>query len=134
MLNSKNMNGVSISDFIAQCKTRLEQGIDEWGIAVIVVLVAVIAFGLGRLSAAEDRSPIRVVEAASSTLATDADRTHAVTPGGAYVASRTGKAYYFPWCTAADKISEQNKVWFKTEADAKAAGYTPAKNCKGLAE
>lgn len=52
--------------------------------------------------------------------------------GGEIVASRTGSAYYFPWCGGATKISVVNKVWFKDETAARAAGYTPAKNCKGL--
>ena len=125
------MSGVSISDFIAQCKTRLEQWLLEWGIAIIVILVAGISFGLGRLSATEDRAPVvatQTIVASSS----DEQSIPARNAGGDYVAARTGKVYYFPWCAAASHIAEANKIWFKTEIAAKAAGYTPAKNCKGL--
>jgi hypothetical protein len=51
---------------------------------------------------------------------------------GQYVAARTGKVYYLPWCGVAKRIKEANKVWFLTKADAERAGYTPATNCPGL--
>ena len=51
---------------------------------------------------------------------------------GELVASKTGTKYYLPWCGTAKRIKEENKVWFKSKAEAEAAGYTPAKNCKGL--
>lgn len=52
--------------------------------------------------------------------------------GGQYVASKTGTKYYLPWCGSANRIKEENKVWFSSKAEAEAAGYEPAKNCKGL--
>jgi hypothetical protein len=52
--------------------------------------------------------------------------------GGQYVASKTGTKYYLPWCGTAKRIKDDNKVWFATKAEAEAAGYTPAKNCKGI--
>lgn len=57
-----------------------------------------------------------------------------VTPAktGAFVASKTGTKYYLPWCGSVKRIKEENKVWFGTKTEAEAAGYEPAKNCKGL--
>jgi hypothetical protein len=55
----------------------------------------------------------------------------AVSEGG-YVASKNGTKYHLPWCGSAKQIKEENKIWFKTKADAEAAGYTPASNCKGI--
>jgi len=52
--------------------------------------------------------------------------------GGEYLASKTGTKYYLPWCGSAKRIKEENKVWFSSKAEAEAAGYEPAKNCKGL--
>jgi len=40
-----------------------------------------------------------------------------------YVASKDGKKYYAADATAGKKIKEENKVHFKTEAEAEAAGY-----------
>ncbi len=51
---------------------------------------------------------------------------------GGYVASKNGTKYHFPWCGSAKQIKEENKIWFKTKAEAEAAGYTPASNCKGI--
>jgi len=51
---------------------------------------------------------------------------------GSYVASKSGSKYYLPSCGTASRIKEENKVWFSTKAEAEAAGYEPAANCKGL--
>lgn len=48
------------------------------------------------------------------------------------VASKTGTRYYFPWCSGASRIKTENRLEFATVALARANGYTPAKNCKGL--
>ncbi len=63
---------------------------------------------------------------------TSATSAPAMQPLGGYVASKSGTKYYLPWCGAAKKIKEENKVWFATKADAEKAGYTPASNCPGL--
>ena len=54
--------------------------------------------------------------------------------GGEVVASKTGNVYYFPWCPGGQNIPPQYQQWFKDEATAKAAGFVPAKNCKGLVQ
>ena len=53
-------------------------------------------------------------------------------PGGQVVGSKNGTKYHFPWCAGAQRIKEENKKWFDSVAAARAAGYTPAGNCKGL--
>jgi hypothetical protein len=52
--------------------------------------------------------------------------------GGKYVASKSGSAYHFPWCSGAKRIKEENKIYFNTKEEAEKAGYHPAGNCKGL--
>jgi hypothetical protein len=49
-----------------------------------------------------------------------------------YVASKSGTKYHLLTCPGAKTIVEKNRIYFKTEASAQAAGYTPAANCKGL--
>ena len=56
----------------------------------------------------------------------------AIPAGGQYVASKSGTKYYLPWCGTVSRIKDENKVWFATKADAEAAGYEPASNCKVL--
>ena len=51
---------------------------------------------------------------------------------GKVVASKRGSKYHYPWCSGAKRMSEKNKIWFATIEAARQAGYTPAKNCKGL--
>ncbi len=51
---------------------------------------------------------------------------------GGYVASKSGAKYHLPWCSGAQRIKEENKVWFATKEEAESAGYEPAANCKGI--
>ncbi len=51
---------------------------------------------------------------------------------GMYVGSKNGKVYHLPSCPGAKRIKDVNKVWFKDKQDAKAYGYKPAPNCKGI--
>lgn len=93
----------------------------------MVFLTSFSAFGLGRLSALEAaKTPVSITQAPQLT------QPQGMYPGGQYLASDTGTVYYFPWCAAAEGIPPAKQVWFATEAAAKAAGYAPAKNCKGL--
>jgi hypothetical protein len=105
-------------------KVYAEVGVREWGIAALVVLIAVTCFGLGRLSVLVERTPITVTQVASVAKS--------IAPGGMFVASKTGEVYYYPWCGGAQNIATDQQVWFKSEEAAQKAGYRPAKNCKGL--
>jgi hypothetical protein len=49
--------------------------------------------------------------------------------GGNFVASINGVAFYPKNCKAADRIKEENKIWFNTAEEASAQGYKPAANC-----
>lgn len=135
-------------------------------IAAIVVLVAVAAFALGRISGLEEkRAPVRVYDPSKgspgevrgafidnsslnprpnsagsetllniregSTAASDAtDQT--ISDEGEVVASKNGTKYHYPWCAGAKQIAEKNRITFRSIAEARASGYTPAANCKGL--
>ncbi len=93
---------------------------------ILVALVGVASFGLGRLSMI-DRS--HVISLQSAPLR---DGQLALVMGGKFVASKKGSAYYFPWCVGAERINASNMVWFTSREDAEKAGYVPAKNCSGL--
>lgn len=49
---------------------------------------------------------------------------------GLIVGTRSTKKYRLPWCGGISNIAEKNRVYFKTAADAKKAGYTLVKTCK----
>ena len=125
------MSPHNIHEFLGRCKLAiwayLEDGIGEWGLLIMVFLVAFGAFGLGRLSALESAMP-----PVSITMAPSLAKPQGMYIGGLYVASRTGSVYYFPWCAGGGNIAPDKAIWFATPSAAKAAGYQPAKNCKGL--
>jgi len=37
--------------------------------------------------------------------------------------------YHYSWCASVSKIKEENKLWFNSDKEAEAAGYTLAGNC-----
>ena len=47
------------------------------------------------------------------------------------VGNKNSKIFHQPWCSGYDRVSEKNRVYFNTEAEAEAAGYRLAKNCSG---
>ncbi|MCA9367941.1 deoxyribonuclease I, partial [Candidatus Kaiserbacteria bacterium] len=48
------------------------------------------------------------------------------------IASKNGTKYHLPSCPGASQIKEANRLEFASIAQARAAGYEPAKNCPGL--
>ncbi len=115
--------------------------LEPLALPLIVVLVGVGAFGLGRLSYMRDTTQaLRVVypegepaKALASTAAVAAAAPAPVKAGeGAYVASKNGSKYYLTTCSSANRIKQENRVYFVSIDDARAAGYEPAANCPGL--
>jgi len=122
--------------------------IGEWpkrnqaDIAIVIgfILVGVIAFGAGRLSAPEIiRNPIVIEEPnASSSINLYANVSQPLADGvgeqaanqnlekGIFVASKNSNLYHWPWCAAAKRIKAENQIWFNSESQAQAAGYSPS--------
>jgi len=118
---------MNISELKPIIKGFRERILAEWGISIIVFLVALASFGLGRLSVIESARPAISINSAAAVSA-----ARSIAQGGLFVASRTGEKFFYPWCSGAQSIADANKVWFQSEKAARAAGYEPAKNCKGL--
>lgn len=97
--------------------------------AIIIVLVGLLAFALGRLSALQGGGELKI-EYSNATQGAAAASFQV--SGSSYVASKTGSKYFLPWCGGAQTIKEENKVYFASAAAAEASGYFPAANCKGL--
>jgi hypothetical protein len=51
-------------------------------------------------------------------------------PDVKYVGSTKSDKYHYPTCTHAKRILEENRIWFKSIEEAKAAGYKPCGVCK----
>ena len=117
----------TIPEWGQKIKVVADDALAEWGVVALVFVLALASFGLGRLSAEETvLPPVSVGQTAP------AHAPAALFMGELIVASRTGSAYYYPWCAGAQKLTPGNQVWFPSEAAAQKAGYTPAKACKGL--
>jgi len=107
---------------------------------VVIILVGTASFGLGRLSAYETKKEPVTIEMSEISNANSEPETKPevlgesldLKAGGEVIASKTGDKYHFPWCAGAKRILETNKIYFKSVEEAKAAGLTPAGNCKGL--
>lgn len=133
-------------------RAKIDNFLDSrYFVATILALVAILSFCLGRISGAkQDREPVKVynksplnsslnlIEESSVPSEFQGNSASAVSavqnPANqeVVVASKNGTKYHYPWCAGAKQIAEKNKITFNSIEDARAAGYTPAANCKGL--
>lgn len=119
------------TDFWLKAGERLKANQADLALILGFVLVALLSFGSGYLSAPRTNSgPLTIEEPdASSTgffnLSAGAGSAAALQEKGLLVASRGGKKYHWPWCSWGKKIKEENQIWFDSESKAKAAGYSP---------
>jgi hypothetical protein len=144
---------MSIKDFNQKIKSFLlktkdytyneEKGLlikNDLFIIFLIFLVSLVSFGLGKISSFEkSKTPISVLNKQKMVYATVLESTidnNQDNPQkeekGIVVASKTGKKYYYPWCSGVNRIKEENKVWFNSVEEAKARGLTPASGCIGL--
>ncbi len=106
------------------------------------VLVAIISFGIGYLTApGPQKSPLliegpeaaigEVLNQATGESATSSSQTRLMLANekGMFVASKNGTKYHWPWCSFAKNIKPENEVWFRTEAEAQASGKYTACGC-----
>lgn len=104
-------------------------------IAVVLILVFSIGLGIGLLIKKGESSQIIIDKNAKIGL--PATQTGLPSAGGAgwaqaggnFMASINGTAYYPKGCPSANRIKEENIIWFTTKEEAEAQGYKPAQNC-----
>ncbi len=132
----------NLANKIKQVKDKIKPMENDFILIIVIILVALISFGLGRLSKIrENKIPITIENAISNiSSASDAsgvlpDVARSVGKNNSeklYVASKSGTKYHYPWCAGAVNIKEENKIWFSSKEEAEKSGYSPASNCKGL--
>ncbi len=132
----------SIQDIRSRIKALL--GDETLFTAVLVVLVGIGSFGLGRSSVAEMKVSLPVAEVvvseekktalppAEAAPAAVSAATAAQSGEVQYVGSKNGTKFHLPTCPGAAQIKEENKVYFTSKQDAYSKGYTEASNCKGI--
>lgn len=106
-------------------------------ISTLLILVAIASFGLGRQSVSqktpENNAAIRQEPPAKALPVSKTPKAPAAAENDTYyVASKNGSVYHLPYCSGAKRISEANRVVYKTREEAEAAGLRPAANCPGL--
>lgn len=125
-----------VSQYLEKVKSWVKENDSDLYVALLIFLVGLASFGLGRLSVYwPQKEPITITE---SPLLQETNRGVASPSAspllgkGRYVASKSGKYYHYPWCPGAQRIKEENKIWFATKEEAEKRGYRPAANCEGL--
>lgn len=117
-----------IENFLVRGKEREKDLI----LLIVIILVSLISFGFGRLSKiGESKIPINI-ERVSLDSESQEGNVVISQPNKLFVASKNGTKYHYPWCSGAQSIKEENKIWFSSKEEAEKAGYQPASNCKGL--
>lgn len=136
----------SINELLGKIKgfwTAEEAKRDKILTIAIIFLVGTASFGLGRLSAWDaQKEPVKVemgefsadVNQVVDSLNGENEPQSEIElkEGGFVVGSKTSDKYHYPWCSGAKRIKEENKIYFASIEEARAAGYFPAGNCKGL--
>lgn len=151
MASNKNQESFSrLSLFLKSIREKQSDII----LVIGVILIALIGFGLGQLTAPgqkcqpliiEDRgydqftaegaqklnSQPQMPEGTASLMGglinsslRDATNSPQAGQKGVFVASKNSNKYHWPWCSFAQKIKPLNQVWFSSEAEAQTAGYT----------
>lgn len=115
---------------------------DTFFYGMIIVLVALSSFGLGRWSQVEQgiglaTVPVITSQSANIPMSIKEEGVPTSSPvdmvvTGQYVASKSGTKYHLLTCSGAKQIKEENKIFFDSKEAAQKAGYTPAANCKGI--
>lgn len=129
----------SIQEMYDKFKTLVQN--DGFFYSVLVVLIAVSSFGLGRMSQIEIAqkppvTPIQLTQKAAVVASAVSKATSSQSVSGigegSFVASKNGTKYHLLTCSGAKQIKEENKIFFDSQEDAEKAGYSKASNCKGL--
>jgi len=100
--------------------------------AALICMVGMIAFMLGRYSVLQPEIDLSSANNSAGVVFVDTPDAVVETGVTRVVASKSGAKYHLLTCSGASSIKEENKIYFNSIDQAKAAGYTPAANCKGL--
>ncbi len=133
---------MNVADFIAEIKDWAGQSplLKPVILGVLSTLVSIGCFALGRVSGITSTVPPVQIAYCDTFIAssTDTEPIFKATPPsgqasaipGGVLGSVHGTKWHYPWCSSAQTIKEENKIWFASEKEAEAAGYSKAGNCK----
>ncbi|MDP2651233.1 MAG: hypothetical protein Q8O98_01430 [bacterium] len=112
--------------------------LDKFFITLMILLVASLSFGVGRLSVSGEREGVsieydpQISNYSKETTSTNSQTASAINAVSniQVVGSKNSDKYHYGHCPGAKQISEKNKVTFQTAQAAEEAGYTRAANCQ----
>ncbi|OGI85893.1 hypothetical protein A3A01_01145 [Candidatus Nomurabacteria bacterium RIFCSPLOWO2_01_FULL_39_17] len=110
---------------------------------IIVILVGLGSFGLGRLSKNVLNTGIKIEYPNRAINQTASNAISAIEPmrtptisqimensgGKNYFASNRGSKYYSLGCSAGKSIVQENRIYFASAEEAEKAGYEPSVSC-----
>ncbi len=110
-----------------------------------IILISLISFGAGRLTVIQtEKEGINFeeinLEGSINPLENSLPKEMLPVPeelqkevqNQQIIGNKNSKIYHYPWCSGAQRMKEENKVYFKSKKEAEFAGYRPAANCPGL--
>lgn len=115
---------MTIAEARRKCKSFIDCVPRDLLFLALVSSASTFSFGFGYLAGLDAEQEDGARFETASFIATSSQEQ--------VVASKSGMKYYLPWCAGVERISDANKVRFASASLARAAGYTPAANCKGL--
>jgi len=121
---------------ITRILNKVKTNGSEIVLGIAVVLITVISFNLGKISAISgQKAQIKITggenaKQAGGTASDTALKTALKDQTVVTSKNSKGKLYHFTWCPGASQIAEKNKITFANETAAIAAGYTLAGNCQ----
>lgn len=109
-------------------------------LAICFILVGVISFNLGKMSALQktditfgtDATIFNAAATSSTTSYPQQSGMPAISQprSGRVVGSKNSDKYHYEWCSGAKRISLANQIWFVSAQEAEKAGYVLAGNCQ----
>lgn len=104
---------------------------------LIVILVGLGSFGLGRLSKGNPNAGIKIeysnqeASVVSTVNKAQNSATQAITNTGKnFFASNRGSKYYPLGCEAGKSLKQENRIYFNTREEAERAGYELSGSCR----
>lgn len=111
-------------------------------LGVCILLISAISYNIGRINAlqktplkisTEEANQANIFKSAaqeSKTPKTTATKTLPTDLRVVVSKKSTTKKYHYVWCSGAQRIKEENRLWFNSAQEAESAGYTLAGNCQ----
>ena len=100
----------------------------KYFISLVIILVALLSFGIGRLTSVGNSEPIKIDYQEIDKIQESSKQT--VNSNQTVYASKNGKKYYFKNCSGINRISQANLISFASAGAAEASGFTLASGCQ----